>query len=58
MRFSYPIFIVVDELLNLGAEEATETFVDYFDKIFTSDSFNDVLSGEESPEFEGKISQC
>jgi hypothetical protein len=58
MRFSYPIFIVVDELLNLGAEEATETFVDYFDNIFTSDSFNDVLSGEESPEFEGKISQC
>ncbi|KAL7426469.1 hypothetical protein ACHAXM_000467 [Skeletonema potamos] len=48
---------IVDELLNLGAEEATETFVDYFDKIFTSDSFNDVLSGEESPEFEENMNE-
>lgn len=59
MRFTYPIFAVVDELLQLSAEAATETFVTYIDDIFTNDSFNnDVLSGEESPVFEGKISQC
>jgi hypothetical protein len=58
MRFTYPIFAVVDELLQLSAEAATETFVTYIDDIFTNESYNVVLSGEESPVFEGKISQC
>ena len=58
MRFTYPIFAVVDELLQLSAETATETFVTYIDDVFTNESYNDVLKGEESPVFEGKISQC
>jgi len=48
---------IVDELLQLSAEAATETFVTYIDDIFTNESYNVVLSGEDSPVFEENMTK-